>query len=603
MSGFHHTVRRQAVRSDLLAAVILAGAGLLAYSNTFWAPFVFDGVALQKQFRPLGWDGQPWLRPPPRTIGYLTFDLQYTLHGNWLPGFHAANLAIHVAASWLLYWIVDRTIRRSPVAIPLLGQAWPLALFAALIFELHPLQTQSVTYLYQRFESLMGMFFLASLACFMQVCGAANSWSRAAWSVAAWSCVMLSAATKEIGVVAPLVMLWYDRVFVSGSWRLLRKNRFQFFLPTVFLLCGAAVFLFLRRDHYIGGGIFKTESVSLLEYARTQPAVILHYLRLFFWPRGQCLDLVWAPADQWHEIWPPLMGLMGLFCLTGWAILNRPWLGFLFGSFFLILAPTSSFLPIVDLAFEHRMYLPIAPLAVAGVICASWALGSIPIRLQPATGKSALDAVFLSVAVVITVVLGVTTYNRNEIYRRPSLVWSDVLRTRPNNARALGNLAWCLDGEGADSQRVITMHRRALALKPNLAISHRGLASHLSRKAPEQALFHAREAMRLEPDNPVNFNNLGILLVESDPIEAERLFRESLRLAPNEEYVMHNLLRLLLQSQRTDEAIKLLQDQLRRHPDWQTTRQLLLGLEDQQNERTIPRRAAETAAPLSPAKP
>ena len=581
--------------------MLLASGGLLAYSNTFFAPFIFDGVALQKQLRQLSWDGQPWLRPPPRTIGYLTFDLQHTIHGNWLPGFHAVNLAIHLTAGWLLYWIIHRTILRSGAADSLRVHAWALAITAAAVFVLHPLQTQSVTYLYQRFESLMGMLFLASLACFMQACAATENRRRVLWSVAAWGLVLLSAATKEVGVMAPLVMLWYDRVFVSGSWRAVRQRRAWFFLPTGLLFVAGAAFLILNRDHYMGGGIFKTKSVGVLEYARTQPAVILHYLRLFFWPRGQCLDLVWSPADEWQEIWPPLAGLIALLGLTGWAVWNHAWARFLLGSFFLILAPTSSVLPIVDLAFEHRMYLPIAPLATLVTIAAATAGDMLFARSGSGPGRRLLEAAGPLAAGALVAALGATTYARNEIYRTRSGAWANVLLTRPNNSRALGNLAWCLAGEGGDRETIVALHRRALSIKPNLAISHRGLASHLFQTEPEQALVHAREAIRLEPNNPVNFNNLGILLVDSEPAEAERLFRESLKQAPNEEYVLHNLVRLLINSGRLDEAISILRDAARRHPDWPETRQLLNGLQQLKRARATRRPAAETAAPPPPA--
>jgi hypothetical protein len=205
---------------NLAACGLIAAAGVAAYANTFEAPFVFDGLPLEERLRALTWNPADWFDTNPRTIGFFTFDLQYTLHGRWLPGFHAGNIAIHVVAALALFGAVLVTCRgpRMPAAVQ--RDSAGIALVSALLFELHPLQTQAVTYLYQRFESLMGMFFLLSVFCFvMAVRNTTNDPPRRiGWFLAAWAAVILSIGTKEVGAVAPLVLLWYDRVFAATSW-------------------------------------------------------------------------------------------------------------------------------------------------------------------------------------------------------------------------------------------------------------------------------------------------------------------------------------------------------------------------------------------------
>jgi hypothetical protein len=190
---------------NLAACGLIAAAGFAAYANTFEAPFVFDGLPLEERLRILTWNPAEWFGTNPRTIGFFTFDLQYTLHGRWLPGFHAVNIAVHVVAALALFGAVLVTCRGPRIPAAIRRDAAGIALVAALFFELHPLQTQAVTYLYQRFESLMGMFFLLAVLCFaMAVRADAAAGRRTGWVLAAWLAVILSIGSKEVGAAAPM---------------------------------------------------------------------------------------------------------------------------------------------------------------------------------------------------------------------------------------------------------------------------------------------------------------------------------------------------------------------------------------------------------------
>jgi cytochrome c-type biogenesis protein CcsB len=120
-------------------------------------------------------------------------------------------------------------------------------------------------------------------------------------------------------------------------------------------------------EHYLKG-VGVGRGTSPLQYALSQPGVILHYLRLAFWPAGQCLDYGWPVAHGFRAIVPPLIALLALLAITLWCMVRHPMLGFVCGGFFLILGPTSSVLPLADLAFEHRMYLPLASVCVQVVL-------------------------------------------------------------------------------------------------------------------------------------------------------------------------------------------------------------------------------------------
>ena len=541
----------------LAACGLIIAAGFAAYANTYSAPFVYDGRILERELRPLAWDNPAgWFEIWPRPLGYFTFRLQYTLHGRWLPGFHAVNIAIHVLAALFLLGSVYLTCQSWRPSAAVRSEAIAIALGAALFFELHPLQTQAVTYLYQRFESLMGMFFLASVFCFAMGCretggvgeaaGAGRqrtNWRSAAWLVASWLAVTASIATKEVGAAAPLVLLWYDRVFVADSWRTLGRRRGWFHGPFFALMAACAVFLFIKREHYASGGIFNTTRMPVVTYALHQPYVICRYLGLVVWPSGLCLDWNLKPFADSRQLLPAIAAVLGLLGFTAWAAVRLPWVGFLLGSFFLILAPTSSFAPIVDLAFEHRMYLPLAPLSVLAVL----GLRGLAIRAQVSR------RVLVGAVAGIAVALGILTYRRNDVYESGPRVWVDVIQKAPHNPRAFFNLAWHVEELHDGIPTAINLYRRALVLNPALAAAHRSLAVLLFNSDRRQSVWHARQAVGLERSAD-NLSNLGIVIADEDPREAEACFREAIVLNPSMEEAKANLAKLLASKRATEAA-------------------------------------------------
>jgi tetratricopeptide (TPR) repeat protein len=188
---------------------------------------------------------------------------------------------------------------------------------------------------------------------------------------------------------------------------------------------------------YEKSGIFEVVGVGPLDYARTQLGVILHYLKLCFWPLGLCLDYGWPVAREPRQYALPLLAMAGLLLLTAWLVVRHPRWGFLAGSFFLILAPTSSVVPIADMAFEHRMYLPLASVVTLTILAAYEIVQRLLGRLALSTGvRCAIWAV--PVALVI-LTLGSLTWLRNEVYKTKVAIWSDTAAKSPENFRVRHN--------------------------------------------------------------------------------------------------------------------------------------------------------------------
>ncbi len=494
----------------LLPAALLLGAGTAAYLNSFSAPFLFDDyyhIVENPRIRDLL---HPFvvLAGTTRPLVALTLAANYALGGLEVWGYHLFNLAVHLLAAITLFGVVRRTLLTKRLEKRAGGQATELALLASLLWTVHPLQTESVTYIVQRGESLMGLFYLLTLYCLIR--------GRHGWAVL---CCALGMLSKPVMVTAPVVFLVYDRVFLSASWKELFRRRGRLYaglaatgliLPPV-LACGAQEYRGL-----VGMGLQK---ISPLAYLATEPGVILHYLRLSFWPHPLVLDYQWPVVAHFKEALFPAAAVLGLLALTGWALRRRPEIGFLGVWFFGILAPTSSFLPIVDPAFEHRMYLPLAAVVLAFLA-----------GLRALAGRRPLS---WAVPLALIPLLTLAAVRRNEVYSDPVVFWQEEISGRPGNARAYVNLGAALQAAGRSAEAGDAF-RAALALHPDLSDAHNNLAYLLLLQGkPEEAYPHYREALRLSPSYAMAHKGMAMTLQKMGRLEeAEAEYAEALRLNP-----------------------------------------------------------------------
>jgi len=497
---------------QLAAPLVLTLVGIAVYANSFDDPFVFDSLSHipgNPSLRQL-W---PWnfSLEQPRHVGYFSVAINDRGNGYNFWGYHAVDLAIQVAAAWLLFGIVRRTLSRGWLAARYGDHAWGLALAIALVWLVHPLQTGSVTYVYQRLESLMGLFYLATLWCFLS---GLDSPRRTCWFATSVVCCALGMGTKETMVTAPLIVLWYDRAFYAQSWRELFHERGRYYAALAATWGILAGLMLSQAENYPKSGVFVVKGVSPLQYALSQPGVIRHYLRLSFWPDQLCLDYCWPVATTARQILPPALIVGALLLLTLWAMYRWPAWGFVGGWFFLILAPTSSVAPLADLAFEHRMYLPLAAVVTLVVILGydvwhyfvtRWtSLQPNPWHLANVAPRAAL--------LTIVAILGWRTVLRNDDYRTPLAIWQDTVRKSPDNARAHNDLANALivkkDFVGAFDEA-----SRAIELDPDFALArdNRGLL-YRQRGEYELALEDYRRAIAIDPTFAAAYFNRGKVL-------------------------------------------------------------------------------------------
>lgn len=507
MHPFVPAAAPKSLPSWLPATLIMLGVAL-AYGNVLRAPFVFDDLSAVSTNATIH-QFSTALHPPAdgspatgRPLLNLSYAVNYALGRNNVEGYRLINFFIHSAAALALFGLLRRTFANTVMPAAVKAQAGTLALLTALLWALHPLQTESVTVIAQRAESLCGLLYLLTLWCFARASDGPGPWL--ALSVVA--CVA-GMASKEVMATAPLTVLLYDRAFVAGSFAAAWRQRRGYYLAL------AASWLLLGWLSFAGSGTRGVSAglglgLSWWSYLLTQCRAIMLYLGLSFWPHPLVLDRGADVVPGWTAVWWQGLAVLALLGGTGWALVRRPAWGFAGAWFFLILAPSSSFIPIVSQTIaEHRMYLSLAAvIAVIIVLLARW--------LAP--------RVVLAAALAAIAAAGVATHVHNRIYLDEQGLWEDVLRHYPRHARALNNLG--------------RVHFRAGRI--------------------DAAIPLYQGAARLEPLNPHPPYNLGLAFLETGRLnEAAAAFAEAIRLMPAYTLAHFNLGVVLTKLDRAAEAL------------------------------------------------
>jgi len=411
-------------RVSILCATMIAIAGIASYSNTLKVPFVFDDIGRivdEPAIRTL-WPPTVAMQNSNRPFAQYTFALNYAWNGYDVWGYHVVNIAIHVFGALFLFGFASLTLRRC--APKYSNHSNLIAFSIAIVWIVHPLNTQAVTYIVQRLESLMGLAYLSTLYCFAKSQYSRRSW---AWLLCSVGTCAFGMGCKEVMVSAPIIVLWYDRAFIAKSWRELFDCR-KYYYAILACTWGVLAWSMLHYQlDYSSGTLLNVEGLTSWTYLLSQSAVIVHYLSLAFWPAAQCVYPARPVAHSIQEVLPQLAVIAGLILITLWACKYAPRLGFLGGCFFLILGPTSSVIPIKDLAFEHRMYLPLAALTSLTLI------GLYEAITRFGLGKLLAPRVHLVATLLVAIALGATAYERNKVYVSEVSVWKDTLIKAPHN--------------------------------------------------------------------------------------------------------------------------------------------------------------------------
>ncbi len=541
-----------------MVAVLLLNA--IIYLPRLNAPFVFDSIDIIKDNQTL----EQWTIGGSRWLAMASFALDRSLYGLDVRGYHATSIVVHLVTTALVFWTIYVVLGYGSWSTWLGSARLPIAAFTALLWSVHPLQTQAVLYTVQRMETLMAMFFLASLLLFALGLQARFSVHYLLGSAA---CYFLSASCKEVAIALPPVLLVYD--FVSSRGRSdsaglvpILKHRGWFyslllllsfaFLPTLRLVAERMPSVSFTQANVSAEALQSTGTdavdvagVSPMDYLLTQPKVITRYLALTVFPRGQNIDHAVEISQSRSDrvIYPSIFALVGIFAIV--AIWRGSLVGFGIAAFLLVLAPTSSIVPIRDLMVEHRMYLPLVP--VIALICG--ALFAVISERK----------VTIAIAVVACLLLTGVSVARVTVYRSGVALWKDAAKKNVENPRALANLGGSHYYEEQKLQDSMKAYEQAIAvaeartriptlirleeMRQSLSKVQNNFAVVLTRnKNYSGAQTVLEKAVKNDPQNAAAYSSLGNVYVRmGDKPRAITSYEAALRIDPNMDAAKRNL--------------------------------------------------------------
>lgn len=590
------------LRAPLFHLFIIALIGMLVYANTLHSPLVFDSTTYinhENMRIPLAdfLDAASLIRGSilddpfktaqlTRRFTILTFMLNYKLHGLSVIGYHLANIFIHLVTALLVYamiarlWytpFIDHCFQRAEEERERLSR-WTAFLGAAL-FVAHPVNTQAVTYIAQRFASLATLLYLLALLAYLHSALRRELMISVILYGIALIAAVLAMFTKEISFTLPIVMFLCDRLFLK------RPLRQTILAITPFLLTMAIIpwnlyqakSLLASSTEGLSGSmntLAGVDSLSRHDYFLTELRVIVTYFRLILFPVHQNLDYDYPMYTSLFT--PPVFAsfllllsiatvgfvmlrssaarsgrLAGLYRLSAFGIF---W-------FFMTMSVESSIQPIENVIYEHRLYLPFFGFILA-TVCTGAILWSRVMETSSAKARLVPVAGLLTVAV-----LGSAATVRNAVWQNETTLWEDVARKSPNKARVHNMLGWSYLEDGrideAQQQLIDSIRIEPRAFHPYLGL---GAIAQKKHQYAEAARYYEK-AIEMKPSNTIGYSLLGdmyLKLGKTDEAYTSYLMVISKNSRDFEAY--YNLGLLCLERQRYDEALQYFGKALRLDP-------------------------------------
>ncbi len=491
---------------NILSIILISFLGSIVYSNSFFCPFQFDDfptIVNNPSITNIYNLQNIWAYTPCRFITFLSLALNYHFHQLNVFGYHLFNLAVHLMSS-ILVWQFTRLTLSTPVmrGNKMNQHANPIALLAALVFVSHPVQTEAVTYIWQRATSMGALFYLASLVLYVKSRLLEEKGKNPSIEKFYYTCSLMIAVlamfTKENTVTLPLMILLYEFSFLE-SGKGLNWKRLLPFLLTMFII--PLTMLFPRSDGFQGihSLVEGPKGISPIHYFLTQLRVMITYIRLLFLPINQNLDYDYHISKSIFE-WPTLFSFWFLvFVLLGARHLFSRYrmVSFSIFWFFLTLVPESSFLPLNDVIFEHRLYLPMVGYGIF--------LASSAYYLHQ---NSAIKTIVILLMAVITF-NSILTYQRNKVWRDGYTLWNDTAQKSPHKVRPYNNRGLAYYRQGKFAQALLDFNK-AIYINPDFAEGYNNRSVLYALKGNFiQALSDSNKAIKLDPHYADAYYNRG----------------------------------------------------------------------------------------------
>lgn len=556
----------KAFDSKLIVLIILICVGTLIYCNTIHYPFAFDdrGVIVDSKYIK---SNEPFANVfQQRYLGIISFALNYKINKLDTFGYHLVNILIHLLNAFLIYLIFRELAILSRHKIFAENNSL-IAFLIALLFLVHPIQTQAVTYIVQRFTSLAALFTYLSLWCFIKFRQSIPV--KYSYYVVSLLSALCAYKTKENTATLPLLLAVVELLFFRNSSDT-RKRRVLYLIP--FLLLTLVIplsFIHINKSiAYLMGEVkektYETRTVTRMEYLLTEQKVIVTYMRLLIFPVKQSVDYYFLLSHSLFEA-KTLFSFIFLIFLFIYALsVTRKYTLFAFGIlwFFIFLLVESSVIPITDVIFEHRIYLSSAGFIAALVSILFYLFGQSKRTLA------------VSIIIIIAIILSFATFKRNEVWKDGISLWRDAASKYPLNLRCHLNYGCAL----AESERfddAIQELELVFRLDPDninyyYIKGHTNLAfSYLRKGMTDLALKEYNIALQIEPGSPKNYGFLASIYMEKGDLnEALRILQKGKSIDDTDSMINGMLGDIYCQQGDLDTGLNFFTKALEKEPDF-----------------------------------
>jgi len=523
-----------------LMMLMLVICGIAVYSNTFQSPFVYDDFMNITENEYIRITDPSWesllkilkSRETLRLLSNMTFAINYYFDQYNVTAYHIINIVIHILAGIFLFLFIKKTLtitnefdfflKKSNVTI------LQITFFATLIWMLHPVNTQSVTYIVQRMNSMAAMFYILSMFCYisgrsLQRSGL-NSKSRAIpwiWFSGSLASGLLALASKQNAAMLPFFIILYEWLFFQNLRWTWTKKKIFWSAGSVFSLCIIAL-IYITYDT-ASMNLYATQTFTLLERLQTETRVIFYYISLFLWPDPDRLNLIHDYPISHSVINPPMtiLSIIILISIVSIAISSfkkHKILVFCVIWFFGNLAIESSFIGLA-IIFEHRTYTSFMLLSLF-----------VTILIFRVINKKRFAIGFI---LAVSLFFAFKTYQRNLTWQNEIRLWEDCIDKSPNVADLYNNMGLALAKQGDNADAIVTL-KEALQLDPDHVDANNNIGiAYQKNKEDKKAIFHYKKALKAMPHYIKTYCNLGRMYHEKGDFQrAANFFNKAIAINP-----------------------------------------------------------------------
>ena len=503
---------------NALAPILLFFLVVLIYQNSLAVPMIFDDhyfIERNESIRDIGDLGAIWSFNPARFFTFLSLAVNHHFGGLNVRGYHVFNIIVHFLVCWTLFWFVKLLLSTGKDQLfgagSRLTRLFPF--FVATVFAAHPLNTQAVTYIWQRNTSLVTLFYLLAMALYLKFALTEKrdeSRHKLRWLLlaGAFFASIIATLTKQNAATLPFAILLLDYCFISGSVAGLkdRAKVLALFLPALFVIPILTATGGNMEISHIGAA---ERILPWYEYLATQFNVIVFvYFKLVFFPVGQTIEYDFPAVTSLADASFSIIILLSLLAASIFFFNKSRLVSFGFLFFTLTMSVESSFFPLEDLVFEHRMYLPSTGLYVSIVALLFMVVSKVA---QP---KATFVTLSLLLAVLVAP-LSTLTIKRNEVWQTRESFWLDVVAKSPKRIRGYTFLCQEYRAQGR-LDKVRDVAKKAFLIDPSsgYTLFNLGLVTTLLEKDHEKAIGLFKKALVDKPNFYQAYYALGDLYRE-----------------------------------------------------------------------------------------